>query len=115
METIGNLIYTILNDDADLNELVADRIYPLIASQKADVPFITYTISENPAYSKANQFEYDITIACFEKDYNKAVQLSNAVSAAIIDSVFVFTYLGTQPQYHNEQLISVNRNYKFKN
>jgi hypothetical protein len=35
-------IYTILSDDGGVSQLVADRIYPIVIDQGADMPAITY-------------------------------------------------------------------------
>ena len=45
MET-GKAIYYLLKDSTAVGNICADRIYPEIAQQDADVPFIAYTITD---------------------------------------------------------------------
>lgn len=86
MET-GKAIYKLLKDSADIGAICADRIYPELAQQDADAPFIVYTIVDtSPSATKNATSKLDtarVELYCLSQDYEEAMDLGIAVRAAL--------------------------------
>ena len=86
MET-GKAIYYLLKDSADVGAICADRIYPEIAQQDADVPFIAYTITDTtPSGTKSGSSDLDtarVELYIVSDDYAEAMDLGIAVRSAL--------------------------------
>lgn len=100
--TEGKAIYNLLRTDSDITNLVSSRIYPQIASQGADFPFIVYLLVDvDPSDTKSgvstlDQSRYDIVVA--SKTYsevstitelvrNRLDRYSGTVESVVIDSI----------------------------
>ena len=100
--TEGKAIYNLLRTDDDITNLVSSRIYPQIASQGADFPFIVYLLVDvDPSDTKSgvstlDQSRYDIVVA--SKTYsevstitelvrNRLDRYSGTVESVVIDSI----------------------------
>ena len=100
--TEGKAIYNLLRTDSDITNLVGGRIYPQIASQGADFPFIVYLLVDvDPSDTKSgvstlDQSRYDIVVA--SKTYsevstitelvrNRLDRYSGTVESVVIDSI----------------------------
>ena len=100
--TEGKAIYNLLRTDDDIASLVSSRIYPQIASQGADFPFIVYLLVDvDPSDTKSgvstlDQSRYDIVVA--SKTYsevstitelvrNRLDRYSGTVESVVIDSI----------------------------
>ncbi len=86
MET-GKAIYYLLKDSSDVGAICADRIYPEIAQQDADVPFVAYTISDTtPSGTKTGSSDLDtarVELYIVSDDYAEAMNLGIAVRTAL--------------------------------
>ena len=86
MET-GKAIYYLLKDSTAVGNICADRIYPEIAQQDADVPFIAYTITDTtPSGTKSGSSDLDtarVELFIVSDDYAEAMDLGIAVRAAL--------------------------------
>ena len=86
MET-GKAIYYLLKDSTAVGNLCADRIYPEIAQQDADVPFIAYTITDTtPSGTKSGSSDLDtarVELFIVSDDYAEAMDLGIAVRGAL--------------------------------
>jgi len=116
MKAEADRIYEILNNNAALTALVGDKIFPLIADQGVQLPFVNYYLSEDPAYSKDGKIEMIVTVASFAKTFLDAAEIADVVKTAFEDQAIPeqFYYLSGSPTYNEQRLISVNQNYKFK-
>lgn len=100
--TEGKAIYNLLRTDSDITNLVSSRIYPQIASQGADFPFIVYLLVDvDPSDTKSgvstlDQSRYDIVVA--SKTYSEVSTItelvrsrldrySGTVESVVIDSI----------------------------
>jgi len=100
--TEGKAIYNLLRTDSDITNLVSSRIYPQIASQGADFPFIVYLLVDvDPSDTKSgvstlDQSRYDIVVA--SKTYsevstitelvrNRLDRYSGTIESVVIDSI----------------------------
>ena len=100
--TEGKAIYNLLRTDDDITSWVSSRIYPQIASQGADCPFIVYLLVDvDPSDTKSgvstlDQSRYDIVVA--SKTYsevstitelvrNRLDRYSGTVESVVIDSI----------------------------
>lgn len=118
MRSESDRIHEILKTDTDVIALVAvDNIFPLIADQGTQLPWINYHVSEDPTYSKEGKLEIIVSIGIYAKDYNAAAEIADKVRDAFLKDATPeqFFYLNGSPNYSEERLISVNQNYKFKN
>ena len=86
MET-GKAIYYLLKDSDAVGAICADRIYPEIAQQDADAPFIAYTVIDTtPSGTKTSSSNLDTArceIYMISDDYAQAMDLGIAVRAAL--------------------------------
>ena len=86
MET-GKAIYKLLKDSADVGAICADRIYPELAQQDADVPFIVYTVTDTtPSATKNATSKLDtarVELYCVSGDYETGMNLGIAVRSAL--------------------------------
>jgi hypothetical protein len=94
---IGLAIYKILKDHAGLGALIADRIYPTVAAQKEEYPFVIYTVIEqipvNRLSGRALMDQIRVEITAYSKkvvdNYSIAIQIRDA-----LDRVAPGTYEG---------------------
>lgn len=85
--TIEEAISAHLAADAGVSSLVGNRVYPAVAPQKPEVPYIVYTrISSAREHSHDGasglarpRFQFD----CASRSYIGAMELSNAVRLAL--------------------------------
>lgn len=86
MET-GKAIYKLLKDSTDVGDICADRIYPELAQQDADAPFIVYTVVDTtPSPTKNATSKLDtarVELYCLSDDYEQAMDLGIAVRSAL--------------------------------
>ena len=86
MET-GKAIYKLLKDNTDVGDICADRIYPELAQQDADAPFIVYTVVDTtPSPTKNATSKLDtarVELYCLSDDYEQAMDLGIAVRSAL--------------------------------
>jgi hypothetical protein len=75
MDRVGNAIYSILSSDVQLNQLVANRIYPVIGRQREAYPLLTYSIiTNNPSDTKTSAStvdQYRIQFDAYADDYDR--------------------------------------------
>ncbi|MCQ2978735.1 MAG: DUF3168 domain-containing protein [Clostridia bacterium] len=84
---VGKVIYKILTDDEDVNQLVQNKVFPLVAENGTTFPFIVYkrnslipvTTKDKYIYSLESSFE--ITVA--DNTYNGSVDLAEKVINAL--------------------------------
>ena len=86
MET-GKAIYKLLKDSADVGAICADRIYPELAQQDVDTPFIVYTVLDTtPSATKNATSKLDtarVELYCISDDYEESMDLGIAVRSAL--------------------------------
>ncbi len=84
---IGYSIYSILINDSDVSALVSTRVYPNVAKQSSDWPFIVYTTnSVDPTDTKDGVSPMDtniVEILCLSDTYSQAVDLAQKVRIAL--------------------------------
>lgn len=83
----GKAIYKLLKDDDAVGAICADRIFPEIAEQTADLPLVVYTIqSASPAGTKGGTSTIDevqFEVMSFSSDYAQAMSLGQACRGAL--------------------------------
>lgn len=86
MET-GKAIYKLLKDSADVGAICADRIYPELAQQDVDTPFIVYTVIDTtPSGTKNATSKLDtarVELYCVSDDYEQSMDLGIACRSAL--------------------------------
>lgn len=82
---IGKVIYTLLNSDAELSNMVNGNIYPLIAEQFTQFPFIIYKrsnlINASNKDGSGERVGVDVLIAC--ENYADSVAIAERVRMAL--------------------------------
>lgn len=83
MRQLSDLIYKGLTEDAAVSDIVGTKVFPLIADQEIETPFIVYRVSliDNLTKDRADHFE--VEILSYETSYNKSLDLNDAVVNAI--------------------------------
>jgi hypothetical protein len=98
---IGKAIYSILSNDSDVLALVETRIFPNVAPQKTEFPFIIYDVTgvqpndtkDGPSTLDTN----DVMISCYSETYSEASDLAQKIRVAM-DRINEGTYGGEQIQ-----------------
>lgn len=100
LTNIGVDIYSTLKD------LVGNRVYPLVAEQSTNFPFIIYrTSASRPVNSKDDlwcDWQYNIVIDCVDAKYDSVVSLCDDA----------LERLHTLEQDYEAEVISVNETYQ---
>ena len=86
MET-GKAIYKLLKDSSAVGAICADCIYPELAQQDADAPFVVYTVVDTtPSDTKTSTSKIDtarVELYCVGDDYETIMNLGIAVRGAL--------------------------------
>jgi hypothetical protein len=100
---IGQAIYTLLSTNVGIKAIVDTRIYPMLAEQFADMPYIVYrTISKVPNNTKGGGRGFDryrVQIDCVGTSFTSLEDLADKVRTAIDDRVGTYgavTILGSR-------------------
>ena len=80
---IGKVIYSKLSENQTIQEVIADRIYPVIAEQTTNYPFIIYYRNSvvNTMFNKDGSVEdnVDFTVTVVSTKYNESADLANEI------------------------------------
>lgn len=83
---IGNDIRDILMNDADISRIVGEHIYPLIAPEGTQDPFIVYSrvkYSKEVTKQAIVSDECIVTILVLSSDYDEAIILASLIDDAL--------------------------------
>ena len=84
---VGKAIYSILSDNAAVDALISDRIYPNVAKQTSAFPFVVYQVTgDDPTDTKDGVSPLDenaILVMCFSQTYTQASDLADKVRIAL--------------------------------
>lgn len=85
--SLGGAVYNILSNDTNTAAIVGTKIFPNIATQKTNFPFIIYTvIDSNPEDTKDLTGDVNrirLQVSCFCKTYTQCETLEAAVIAIL--------------------------------
>lgn len=80
---IGKVIYSKLFENQTIQEVIADRIYPVIAEQTTNYPFIIYYRNSvvNTIFNKDGSVEDNVefTVTVVSTKYNESADLANEI------------------------------------
>jgi hypothetical protein len=84
---IGKAIYNILSNNTDVVNLVDTRIFPNVAPQTTEFPFIIYDVNgvqpndtkDGPSTLDTN----DVMISCYSETYSQASDLAKKIRIAM--------------------------------
>ena len=82
---INKAIYYILSNNDPVKALVSTRIFALTASETTKAPFIVFSRTVEPVYTKSG-LEHDqssVTILVFSKIYAESIEVMKAVRTAL--------------------------------
>jgi len=98
--TVGKAIFDLLLDNTDLRAIVNNRIFPEVAQQDAQLPYVVYNISSNePSDTKREPSKMDtaqVEVNLYSTSYTECIDMSTHVRAAL-DRV-TGTYSGVNVQ-----------------
>ena len=98
---IGKAIYNILSNDSDIQAFVDDRVFPNVAPQTTELPFIIYDVTgvqPNDTKDGASTLDTnDVMISCYSETYSQASDLAQKIRVAM-DRINEGTYGGEQIQ-----------------
>lgn len=80
-------IYALLQESSDVTDLVGTRVFPALAAQEAEMPFITYELVQiTPSDEKdgpSTMDEVRVEVVCYAEKYSVAVDLGTKVRTAL--------------------------------
>jgi hypothetical protein len=105
--TVGKAIYYLLTNSTDITDIVSTRVFPEIAQQDAEMPYIVYNIANNepsdtkPEPSKLDTAQVDVNV--YSQSYTQCIDLAVAVRAALDRVSGTYSGVNVQSiQYLNE-------------
>tara|TARA_R110002020_G_scaffold460224_1_gene678637 strand:+ start:3779 stop:4180 length:402 start_codon:yes stop_codon:yes gene_type:complete len=83
----GLAIYNILTSNSDVGNLVSRRVFPNVAKNGTEFPFIIYDVeSESPTQDKDGVSTLDedfVMVSCYSKTYSEASDLAQKIRTAL--------------------------------
>jgi hypothetical protein len=80
-------IYQLLQESSDVTDLVGTRVFPALAAQQAEMPFITYELVQiTPSDEKdgpSTMDEVRVEVVCYAEKYSVAADLGTKVRTAL--------------------------------
>ena len=83
MLELSNVIFAGLSGDTNVTGLVGNKIFPLIADQEVERPYIVYSVEKNEPLTKDGANDYTVEIVCYENNYEDALKLHNYIIEAM--------------------------------
>ena len=104
---VGKAIYHLLTNATAITDIVGTRIYPEVAQQDGDLPYIVYNVSNNePSDTKPEPSKLDtaeIEVHCYATSYSQAIDIAVAVRGALDRVKGTYNGVNVQSiQYINE-------------
>ena len=104
---VGKAIYHLLTNATAVTDIVGTRIYPEVAQQDGDLPYIVYNVSNNepsdtkPEPSKLDTAEIEVNL--YSSSYSQVIDMAVAVRAALDRVKGTYSGVNVQSiQYINE-------------
>jgi len=101
----GLAIYNILSRDSDVISMVARRIFPNVAKNGTEFPFIIYDVeSESPTDTKDGVSTLDedfVMVSCYCKTYSEASDLARKIRTALDRKIGTFGGIEIQSIQYN--------------
>jgi len=104
MLQLSKIIAKALKDDAAVSTIVGTKVYPLIADQDTEAPFVVYNVSQLPEVTKDNANDYAIDILSYHKTYDEALELNEKV-IAVMQTINGVEYNGKKYKFRNDGAI----------
>jgi hypothetical protein len=104
---VGKAIYHLLTNATAITDIVGTRIYPEVAQQDGDLPYIVYNITNNePSDTKPEPSKLDtagVEVNCYATSYSQAIDIAVAVRGALDRVKGTYNGVNVQSiQYINE-------------
>ena len=104
---VGKAIYYLLTNATAITDIVGTRIYPEVAQQDGDLPYIVYNITNNePSDTKPEPSKLDtagVEVNCYATSYSQAIDIAVAVRGALDRVKGTYNGVNVQSiQYINE-------------
>tara|TARA_R110001606_G_scaffold68796_4_gene157135 strand:- start:6204 stop:6611 length:408 start_codon:yes stop_codon:yes gene_type:complete len=84
---IGKAIFNILTNNANVTAIVGTRVFPNVAAQTTQFPFIIYNVAKaDPSNTKDGVSTLDVIscmISCYSESYSSCTDLSKKVRIAL--------------------------------
>jgi hypothetical protein len=109
---VGRGVRNILANTSEVFDIVGNKIYPEIAPQHIDFPYVVYSIvSNSPSNTKEDNGEVDeanVELYCFHSTYSDAVELGVEVRAALDRKNGTFSSVKIQSINYLNEVMDVN-------
>lgn len=108
MIKIGSTVYKILSEDAEVAEMVGDKIFPLVADKDTTFPFIVFKKdSYKPEYTKdgISNKRAVVEIIIASEDYKESVEIAERVFKAIAAKSKYFKLEDNTEDYLNDTFL----------
>lgn len=118
LKQTGNQIVAALDANTTLISLLAEgvnSIYPVIAEEDTELPFLTYLLKYNGQRSKDNASEYSLYINVVSKGYDEAIEIAEEVYNALDIDDFIGSLEEEIPGYQEKtDMIEVKQVYNIQ-
>lgn len=116
MREVSTIINSILTGDAGVSALVGTKVYPMIANQDDDFPFIVFRVSDLGSIAKSSIHDFGIQIICVHETFDDTLDLMENVVAAMESAGpgHRFHHKGSEPANEADYLFNIKLNYRFK-
>lgn len=102
MKEVSDLIYSYFSNEVTFTNVVADRLYPVIAEKNAELPLAIYTITNKQTVTKdVSEFSVDLSLYFEDNQYTTCVTFADAVEQLVKDNVR-FTYQNASVAFVSE-------------
>jgi len=107
--TVGKAIYYLLSNYTDLTDIVGTRIFPEVAEQDSELPFVIYTVVSNePSDTHEGPSKLDIAqvdVVMYNTDYSELVDMGVYVRAALDRVTGTYNGVGVQSVQYTSEII----------
>ena len=119
MLELSEIIATGLLQNTAVATIVGTKVFPLLADQEVDIPFIVYRVAKFSQATKDNAFDYEVTIISYTNTYNDSLSLADAVIEAmkvvnLNNKAYTFNDAGATPFVDEEQKYYVEQKLNIK-
>lgn len=84
MDEVSELVYDFFTNQTAFTDGVGTRLYPLVAREETDWPFVIYTIGNPEAFTKeASNYPITLDIYYEKSNYTECVTFQEAVKTLI--------------------------------
>ena len=96
MRAISEMVLDILMNAPGLMALVSDNVYPILAPQTVQEPYVTYNIRMQGRATKDVAKNADISIRCFGSSFGQLLSVAEQVQLALDETDVSFHFISQE-------------------